>query len=374
MEYLLLLILLLVAFFNGTNDVSKGVATMVGSELSSYRGALLWGTIWTIAGGITAFFVASALLKVFSTGMLSSDVALTVNFSIAVGVGVFSWVLLSSRLGMPVSTTHSIVGAVCGPVLLTFGPSKILWESLGYKIIVPLLLSPFIALVLTAVIYRAGYGILSKLSKRCLCLGPVRISCCGVAGNGHLATASCAADPLVLKAAGVSECNEDLASPVTLHFNDIAHWLSSGLISFARGMNDTPKIVAIMFTTAAFVDTNSRPFFFLVVIAMALGGYFKGRKVTDTLSKKITNMDRNDSVIANLCTAVIVVFASRFGMPVSTTHVSSSAIIGIGLRRNARAINKRVVYEMLLAWGVTLPVAGAISAVVYLVCINWFGS
>lgn len=371
-DYLLLLILLLVSFFNGTNDVSKGVATLVGSGLCRYRGALLWGSLWTIAGGVAAFFVASTLLKVFSTGILAGDVDLTVSFSIAVGTGVFLWVLFATRCGMPVSTTHSIVGAVCGPVLLTLGPSKILWGSLGYKIIAPLLLSPFLALLLTLAIYKTGYGILSKFSRYCLCFGPVRISSCENI-NGNSVTAFCETEAIVVKAGEVKQCEEGLASPMRLDFNDIAHWLSSGLISFARGMNDTPKIVAIMFASAAFVDTNLRPLFLLAIVAMGLGGYLQGRRVTETLSKKITGMDRNDSVIANLCTAVLVVFASRLGMPVSTTHVSSSSIIGIGLRRDVRGINKGVIYEMILAWVVTLPVAGVISTVVYLICINWFG-
>lgn len=370
MDYLLLFILLLVAFSNGTNDVSKGVATLVGSGLSSYRGALLWGSLWTVTGGVVAFFVASTLLKVFSTGILAVDVELTVSFSLAVGSGVFLWVLLASRFGMPVSTTHSIVGAVCGPILLTLGPSKILWGSLGYKIILPLLISPFLALLLSAATYKTGFRLLSRLSNYCLCVGPVRISSCGVA-NGHTVTALCQTEALAVKAGEVIQCESELNLPMTLHFNDIAHWLSSGLISFARGMNDTPKIVAIIFTSAAFVDTSSRPFFLVVVIAMGLGGYLRGRKVTETLSEKITVMDRNDSVIANLCTSVLVVFASKLGLPVSTTHISSCSIIGIGLKRDASAINRGVIFEMLLAWAVTLPVAGIISAAVYFTLNNW---
>ncbi len=372
-EYLLILVVVLVAFFNGTNDISKGVATLVGSGLCKYRVALLWGTVWTVAGGLLSFFVASALLKVFSAGLIASDVELTTSFSIAVGSGVFLWVLFATRYGMPVSTTHSIVGAVCGPVLLTMGPDKIVWGTLGYKIMAPLLLSPFLALLLTLFVYRTGYAILSRLSEYCLCFGPTKVLRCGPA-VGTTAITSFKAETLAVQAAEISECDERLDSPTRLDFNDITHWFSSGLISFARGMNDTPKIVAIMFASAAFTDIDRRLLFLMVIVAMGLGGYLYGTRVTETLSEKITDMDRNDSVIANLCTALLVVFASRLGMPVSTTHVSSSSIIGIGLKRNAIGINRRIIYEMLTAWAVTFPVAAGISAIVYLICINGLGS
>ena len=121
-----------------------------------------------------------------------------------------------------------------------------------------------------------------------------------------------------------------------------------------------------MFVSTAFVARDVTVITLLAVLAMGLGSYLKGLRVTETLSEKVTTMDRNDSVIANLVTAFLVVFASKFGVPVSTTHVSSSSIIGIGLRRNGGGINRRVVYEMLAAWVVTLPVAGILSGVVYL--------
>ncbi|OGP19508.1 MAG: hypothetical protein A2054_01370 [Deltaproteobacteria bacterium GWA2_55_10] len=107
--------------------------------------------------------------------------------------------------------------------------------------------------------------------------------------------------------------------------------------------------------------------FLLAALFMGLGSYLRGLKVTETLSNKITAMDRHDDVIANLCTALLVVFASKFGMPVSTTHVSGGSIIGIGLRRNGSAVNEKLIYEMLLAWIVTLPAAGIISGIAYMV-------
>jgi len=366
MDSILLMLVLSMAFYNGANDVSKGVATLHGSGLCGYRGALLWGTVWTAAGGLAAVFIASGLFKVFSNGIVADDLSLTVNFSMAVATGVSVWVLLSTRTGMPVSTTHSIVGAILGPVLLSFGPSKILWHSLGYKIVIPLLLSPFAALLITAVIYRAGYSLLSGLSRYCLCFETKTSDCCVAVGEGVLA-AGCVATAPSAVAGTVEECARDLASSLRMDINDIVHWISSALISFARALNDTPKIVAVLFASAAFTGGGVHSVFFLATLAMGLGSYFMGRRVTETLSEKVTSMDRHDSVIANLSTALLVVFASRFGVPVSTTHVSGGSIIGIGLKRVDGSFNKKIVSEMLLAWVVTLPAAGLISGIAYVV-------
>lgn len=365
MDSILLLLVVSMAFYNGANDVSKGVATLYGSGLCGYRGALIWGAVWTVAGGITAFFLASGLFKVFSNGIISSDLNLTVNFSTAVAIGVSIWVLLATKSGMPVSTTHSIVGSICGPVLLSLGPSKILWGSLGYKVLIPLLLSPIAAVLITFVIYKSGYGLLSRFSRYCLCIETRENVCCDTAGDGQ--AAACGSQAPLAKAGAVEDCDEGLGSPLRMDFHDIIHWISSALISFARALNDTPKIVAVLFASTAFGGGGLKLVFLLAALFMGLGSYLKGAKVTETLSKKITAMDRHDGVIANLCTAFLVVFASKFGMPVSTTHVSSGSIIGIGLRRSGSMVNKKLIYELLLAWIVTLPAAGIVSGIAYMV-------
>lgn len=365
MDTVLLALILSMAFYNGANDVSKGVATLCGSGLCGYRGALLWGTFWTVAGGVTAFFLASGLFKVFSNGIVSANLNLTVNFSAAVAIGVSTWVLLATKAGMPVSTTHSIIGSICGPVLLFLGPSKILWGSLGYKILIPLLLSPVAAVLITFVIYKSGCALLSRFSRYCLCIETRQNVCCDTSGGGQ--AAACSSQAPLAKAGTVEDCAEELDSSLRMDLNDMVHWISSALISFARALNDTPKIVAILFASSIFAESNMKSAFLLAALFMGLGSYLKGARVTETLSKKITAMDRHDGVIANLCTAFLVVFASKFGMPVSTTHVSSGSIIGIGLRRSGSMVNKKLIYEMLLAWTVTLPAAGIISGIAYMV-------
>ncbi|MBI2411712.1 MAG: inorganic phosphate transporter [Deltaproteobacteria bacterium] len=364
MDSILLLLVVYMAFYNGANDVSKGVATLCGSGLCGYRTALLWGAIWTVAGGITACFLASGLFKVFSNGIVSSDINLTVSFSVAVAIGVSTWVLLATKAGMPVSTTHSIVGSICGPVLFSMGPSKILWGSLGYKVLIPLLLSPVVAILVSAIIYKAGYGLLSRLSSYCLCIETRENVCCD--GDGGVQAVACGSKSTLAKAGTAEDCAEGMGSFLRMDLNDMLHWISSALISFARALNDTPKIVAVLFASTAFAGGGLKSVFLLAALFMGLGSYLKGVRVTETLSNKITAMDRHDGVMANTATALLVLFATKFGMPVSTTHVSGGSIIGIGLKREDGTVNKKIVSEMLLAWLVTLPAAGAISGMAYM--------
>ena len=143
---------------------------------------------------------------------------------------------------------------------------------------------------------------------------------------------------------------------------DSVHYLSAGAVSFARGLNDTPKIVAL---GVAAGTLDLRWGVSLVALFMALGGLLHAQGVAETVSKRITAMDPDEGFIANLVTSFLVIFASRWGLPVSTTHVSCGALFGIGAT-NGQA-RWGVVRNIVLAWVVTLPVAALQAAGIYMV-------
>jgi len=143
---------------------------------------------------------------------------------------------------------------------------------------------------------------------------------------------------------------------------DGLHWLSAGATAFARGLNDAPKVLGLGVVAAAAIGLPLTWAFVLVAVAMTAGSLLKGLRVVETLSRKVTPMEPLEGLAANFVTAILVVFASKLALPVSTTHVSSGAIIGLGLRRDARQVRWKTVRDMLLAWIVTLPVAGLIAA------------
>src|SRR5919201_4720277 len=95
------------AWANGANDVSKGVATLVGSQLATYVQALRWGTLWTVAGAIGGLMLTTAMVKTFSTALVVGPFARSPEFPVAVAAGAFLWVFIASKTGMPVSTTHA---------------------------------------------------------------------------------------------------------------------------------------------------------------------------------------------------------------------------------------------------------------------------
>jgi inorganic phosphate transporter, PiT family len=141
---------------------------------------------------------------------------------------------------------------------------------------------------------------------------------------------------------------------------DAAHFLSAGTVSFARGLNDTPKIVALLLVWKAL---DIRLGFVAVAATMAIGGLLNARKVADTMSRKITTMNHGQGFTANLTTAVLVVMATLFGLPVSTTHVSVGSLFGIGLTTGKG--NWPMMNAIVLSWLVTLPCAAIAAGTSY---------
>src|SRR5262249_533966 len=136
-----------VAWANGANDVSKGVATLVGSRLATYAQALRWGTLWTVAGAVSALTLTTTMLKIFSTGLVAASVGRSQALPLAVAVGASVWVLIASRTGLPVSTTHSLTGAIVGAAFAAAGVDAVRWALVFKSVAVPLAFSPLIAAV-----------------------------------------------------------------------------------------------------------------------------------------------------------------------------------------------------------------------------------
>lgn len=141
---------------------------------------------------------------------------------------------------------------------------------------------------------------------------------------------------------------------------DGLHFLSSGVVSFARGLNDTPKIVGLLLVINSL---DIRYGMIAVAVAMALGGLLNAKKVGKLISEKITPMNSGQGFTANLITGLLVTTASVHGMPVSTTHVSIGSIFGIGTI--TKKANFGVIKKILVSWVLTLPIAAIFSGLVY---------
>lgn len=145
------------------------------------------------------------------------------------------------------------------------------------------------------------------------------------------------------------------------------HWLTSGATSLARGLNDTPKIVAFILLTAALSPGTpaAKPLAFAAVtLGIVVGSYVAEKRVTTLLAEKVTPMNHQEGFLANLVTAALVGPGAALGLPMSTTHVSSGAIVGVGIPKKADT-NWRTAQSMVLAWIVTVPLAAVLGIVSY---------
>jgi PiT family inorganic phosphate transporter len=141
---------------------------------------------------------------------------------------------------------------------------------------------------------------------------------------------------------------------------DGVHYLSACVVSFARGLNDTPKIVGLLLLVDALhIELGM----LAIATAMALGGLLNARRVAITMSRKIARMNDGQALTANLVTGLLVILASRYGLPVSTTHVSVGAISGIGLANGSAA--RGVIGGIAASWVLTLPIATVLAALSY---------
>lgn len=306
-----------VAFTNGANANFKGVASLYASGTASLKTALIWGNLFTFAGSLASFWLSSGLLKSFGgKGILPDAVVQGSAFSSSVALAAAGTSFLATRLSFPVSTTHALIGAIggCGAAafILESNSATVRWNTLASSFLYPLLISPLLAIVLAWLFYRLLALWRISLSKRTKAL-------------------------------------------------DAVHFASAGAASFSRGLNDTPKMVAILLL----IPEASVVFSFVFVSLLILfGGIFDGRNVAETLGKKIAELEPGEGLVASSITSLLVSTASYHSLPVSTTHVSVGALVGIGWS-NGKA-RWRMIGEIFLAWITTVPCGLVLGMIIYL--------
>ena len=367
MEPLLILATCFLAYSNGANDNFKGVASLYGSGTATYRVAIAWATITTVAGSLAGVLMAQGLLRAFSgRGVVPDQVANSNHFLLAVAAGAGLTVIAATRFGLPISTTHALTGSILGTGLMAAGRVNI--TALGSSILLPLLLSPLLAVALAALVYPAFRYTRSWLGihrDSCVCLATQ-------AGSPALSPSTLDGAVFQEELPSISvvvgdqhSCRRNYSGRLlgiqAQTAIDGLHFLSAGAVSFSRGLNDTPKIAAAL---VAVRELNAPLGVGAVALAMAFGGLLSAARVADTMSTKITTMSHGQGLTSNLTTGALVLMASLFGLPVSTTHVSVGALAGIGwVTGNA---NNNVLRGIGLSWLVTLPFATACSAALWL--------
>lgn len=358
MTVAIVILVVLLAAVNGANDVPKGVATLAGAGVTRYRTAILWGTVTTLAGSLVSLTLASKLTALFSKGIVSAPP--TPAFALAVLCGAAAWVLFATITRLPVSTTHAIVGALIGAGAF-FAASSVQFAALGTRVALPLLASIAVAYALSWLLAQ----IPTRMTPECICVGVQQPAAEAVTGADTMAlTTPGPALPTVSVSTGATaECA--VHGPGRFSLINSLHWVTSGATSFARGLNDAPKIYAIGAFALVPVVLPQTGLLITITIAMAAGGVAGGMRIARRLGEGVVRMNHVEGFKANLTTSLLVGVGANLGLPMSTTHVSTGAIAGSAGREVAR-LNAKTLRDFAIAWTITPVAAGLVAAGVYL--------
>lgn len=351
------------AYSNGANDNFKGVATLFGSGTTNYKKAINWATITTLSGSVAAIFLAEELVKNFSgKGLVPNELIQTPIFAISIALGAAITVFIATKIGMPISTTHGLVGALFGAGIMAIG-SDFNFTKLTKTFLVPLIVSPLMAAILSLLLYIIFRFVRKKLNitKN----SGVYIDQQQDTETLSVSAHNMSAIPATKVTTSVSHTkvetyNGKLLGITAQKILDNLHYLSAGVVSFARGLNDTPKIVGLLLIINSL---DIKWGMIAVAITMALGGLINAKKVGIIMSKKITPMNSGQGFTANMITGLLVTTASIHGLPVSTTHVSVGSIFGIG--SVTKKADPKMISKILLSWVLTLPTAAIASGLLF---------
>lgn len=363
METLLVLSVLFLAATNGANDNFKGVATLYGSRRAGYWTSLGWASVATLAGSLSSVFLARALLKAFTgAGLVPADVAAQLPFALAVAGGAGLTVALAAWRGQPISTTHALVGAMSGVGLVAVG-SAVKFATLGHSFLLPLLATPLIAVLPAWLLAPWLRRLVARADREpeCECtVHVVQLPAEGLSLRTGMAMAVSGSTAECESVGARRRWRADARGAV-----DGLLFVFGGAVSFARGLNDTPKIAALLLPITALDGSTSA---LAVGLAMFVGGALGAGRVARTMSDRITRLDLGGALAAGLTTSLLVGTASFNGLPVSTTHVSVGALAGSGIS-NGAGVDRPVMTAIVLSWVITVPVGAMFGALLYL----WLG-
>ena len=307
-------------YINGFHDTANAIATSVATRALRPEHALLMATAFNFIGA----FAGTAVAKTIGAGLVDDKTTSNVIVASAL-IGAIVWNLITWRLGLPSSSSHALIGGLLGATLIAVGTGSVKWAGVWGKVIVPLVSSPLL-----------GFG-----------------------------------GALVLMVALTWIFRNAARKPLGRVFKRL-QVLSAGYMAFAHGSNDAQKtmgIVTLALFAAGVIPTADVPVWVIVMAASAisLGTATGGWKIMHTMGHRVVDLEPIHGFAAETTAATVILVAAQAGMPVSTTHVISSAIMGVGTSKGLRGVHWGVARRILIAWVLTLPAAGSVGAVTWVV-------
>ncbi len=312
-----IILAILYAFMNGLNDSSGIVATMISSRAMAPRAAL---AMTAIAEFLGPFIFGIAVAKTIGKGVVSAA-AINTHVILAAMLTAVLWIMLTSFLGLPSSSSHALIGGLIGAVIMGAGWQAIQMVGLG-KILIFLFVSPVVG-------FGIGYIILKTVMRLC----------------------------------------QDASPRINQTFKRIQIFTVIAL-GLSHSSNDAPKtmgMITLALITEKYLNAFVVPIWviFISAFAIAAGTAVGGQRLIRTVGRKFYKIEPIDAFCAQLSSTVVVLTASLTGGPVSTSHVNSSTIMGVGAAERPNKVRWAIVQEIITAWILTIPAAALLAALIY---------
>jgi len=418
MEYAIILLILagvfglFMAWGIGANDVANAMGTSVGSGAITVRQAVLIAAIFEFAG---AFLAGGQVTKTIRKGIIDADLLsgtpeLLVYGMLASLLAAGIWLLVASRLGWPVSTTHTIVGAIVGFAAVGIGMHSVHWGKVG-SIVASWVVSPLLAGMISYWLFRSVQSLILNTknpfdnAKKYV---PFYIFLTGFVialvtmfkGLKHIGLETTILQNygmafiigVIVMFIGKSYINKLTIDPEAdrdFHFANVEKVFAVLMVftacamAFAHGSNDVANAIGPVAAVVSIVQSGGEihqesvlPVWILLLGAAGIvaGLLMYGRRVMETIGKNITELTPSRGFAATLAAATTVVFASGTGLPISTTHTLVGAVLGVGMARGIGALNLNVVRTIFMSWVITLPAGALMSILFFFILKGIFGS
>jgi PiT family inorganic phosphate transporter len=306
-------------FTNGFHDTANAVAPAIATGALKPRVAVALSSVFNLVGAFLSLKVAATIASALVAQNL---VTLPVIF--AGLIGAIAWNVTTWYFAIPSSSSHALIGGVIGAMLVLGGGHAVLWSGLVSKVIIPAGIAPLVALVAAGVALYSARRLTAKVDQ-------------GTSSKGYR----------------------------------VGQIGSSSLLSIAHGTNDAQKtmgIVTLALIANGTLNANSSTPAWVVLscaVAIALGTFFGGWRIIRTMGKGFTYLTPQQGFAAQIASSAVILTSSHMGLPLSTTHVATGSIVGVGVATPSQPVRWRLVREVAMAWVITLPAAGLFGALCY---------
>ncbi len=306
-------------YINGFHDTANAIATSVATRALSPRVAVLMAAAFNFIGA----FAGTAVAKSIASGLVD-EAAVTQAIVAAALVGAIAWNLITWWFGIPSSSSHALIGGLMGATIVAAGVDALNVEGIWSKVLVPMVTSPVLGFLIGLVLMVALTWIFFRARRK----------------------------------------------PMARLFRRL-QVISAGYMAFAHGSNDAQKtmgIITLALVAAGVLAEPEVPVWVIIAAATAisLGTAVGGWRIMHTMGQRVVELEPVHGFAAETTAATVLVGTASLGMPVSTTHVISSAIMGVGTSKGIRGVRWGVARMILLAWVITIPAAGIVGGLAWL--------